>query len=187
VTGGALQPAPMATTVALCCASQLREPARPATLEAWTVDPCAGRDCREVMVLRFSLTLLLAFLSFSPFAEGRGNSHAAIVVAPIFAPWYYNPFYYNPFYYDPFYYDPFYYRRPLLPPPRRPMPPADVESMPAPTLPSTEPTYWYCFNTKQYYPETTQCPGGWQQVVPRYPPPPPPPSPSEPRRSESAQ
>ena len=110
------------------------------------------------MLLRFSLTLLFAFLTSSAFAQVRG------------VPWWYDPYYpYSPYY-------PYYYPPPLPPPMiRRPAPPPEVQATPAPALPSTEPTYWYCFNTKQYYPETTQCPGGWQQVVPRSPPPPPPP------------
>jgi hypothetical protein len=67
---------------------------------------------------------------------------------------------------------PFYYLPPL---PQRPLPPpANQPPQAFGLLPSREATYWYCFDTKTYYPEVTTCPGGWQQVVPRAAPPAPP-------------
>jgi hypothetical protein len=62
----------------------------------------------------------------------------------------------------------------IIPEPRRAQP---MQPAPPPTfgaLPSTEPTYWYCMDAGAYYPDVTQCAGGWQQVVPRRLPPPPP-------------
>ena len=63
----------------------------------------------------------------------------------------------------------------IIPQPRRNSQP--MEPAPPPqtfgTLPSAEPTYWYCFDAGAYYPDVTQCTGGWQQVIPRRLPPPP--------------
>jgi hypothetical protein len=70
---------------------------------------------------------------------------------------------------------PWYYPVLIVPQPRRYPPP--LEPAPPPqafgVLPSVEPTYWYCSDARAYYPDVTQCAGGWQQVVPRRPPPPP--------------
>ena len=71
---------------------------------------------------------------------------------------------------------PWYWHAPLLPPPRTQIPPPPPPA-PAPqalgSLPSPAPSYWYCLDAGGYYPDVVQCPGGWQQVVPRTPPPPP--------------
>lgn len=72
----------------------------------------------------------------------------------------------------PWHYDPLLYPSPL-PQRRREPPPAQPEVTPPSSLPSREPSYWYCLDSKSYYPEVTRCAGGWQQVVPRNPPPPP--------------
>jgi len=61
---------------------------------------------------------------------------------------------------DPFFWDPFWFPSPY---------PAYTYAPPVVIQPSsqTNPTYWYyCVDTKAYYPHTQQCPGGWLKVVP---------------------
>jgi hypothetical protein len=63
----------------------------------------------------------------------------------------------------------------VVPQPRRPALPEQPAPVPQTfgALPSREPTYWYCLDAGGYYPDVTDCAGGWQQVVPRRVPPPP--------------
>lgn len=98
------------------------------------------------------IVVLTQVLIDAPAAERE-----VIPIVPLLPPWYYDPLLY-----------------PAPPQPRRRAPaPHQPEVTPPTTLPSREPSYWYCLDTKAYYPEVTRCPGGWQQVVPRNPPPPP--------------
>ena len=65
--------------------------------------------------------------------------------------------------FDPFWYPWYYY--PYYPPPVvYSSPPVYMEQGQSP-VPSTN--YWYyCPGSSRYYPYVTECPGGWQQVVP---------------------
>jgi len=50
---------------------------------------------------------------------------------------------------------------------------AAQEQAPAYAPPTSTPHYWYyCRDSKEYYPYRQQCPSGWLQVVPSPPPPP---------------
>jgi len=83
------------------------------------------------------------------------NHSRAFLAAPLLvAPWYY----------------PFadYYYTPPLPA----SPPVYIEQGAAPAEPVQQPYYWYyCADSKTYYPYVDDCPGGWQQVVPDTTPP----------------
>ncbi|HET7160447.1 MAG TPA: hypothetical protein VFI62_15715 [Burkholderiales bacterium] len=105
--------------------------------------------------MKTALCVLVVLLQL---AGARAAERELIPVVPLLPPWYYDPFLY-----------------PAPPPqPRRQAPPSpQPEIAPPSSLPSREPSYWYCLDAKAYYPEVTRCPGGWQQVVPRNPPPPP--------------
>ena len=64
-----------------------------------------------------------------------------IGVGPFLEPWYFYP---PPVVYSP--------------------PPVYVEPLPGP---ASSGNYWYyCAESDRYYPYVTECPGGWQQVVP---------------------
>jgi hypothetical protein len=46
-----------------------------------------------------------------------------------------------------------------------------IEQASEPQDPAREQSYWYyCADAKAYYPYVSDCPGGWQQVVPQPPP-----------------
>jgi len=103
--------------------------------------------------------LFLAALAFS----GAASAHGRVVVGlgfgfPIWgpAPWYYGP-------------PPYYY-----------YPPAAVVSSPPVTYierqdarqdtPASTDYWYYCEQSKTYYPYVKTCPGGWQRVSPTPPP-----------------
>ncbi len=76
--------------------------------------------------------------------------------------WYGPPYYYPP----PFAYPPAIVvvpRQTYVPPPPQPMVP--------PVSPPAVATWYYCPESKAYYPYVAECPGGWQSV-PAQPPPP---------------
>jgi len=97
----------------------------------------------------------------APFAGGArfhgGHFHTRVfiggaVFAPVFfpAPYYYYP----PAYYPPAYYPAYY-------------PPATEYVAPEP---APAPAYWYyCPDSRAYYPYVRECPSGWQRVAPQPP------------------
>ena len=132
-----------------------------------------------------ALTLiLLAFLASEtvlagPYGHGgyRGyggsggyGRFSVVVGAPIgFGFGYYG--YYPPPYYSP-YYSPYY--APVVSVPYTP--PTYIEqgspqAAPAPQAVPASQNYWYyCADSKSYYPYVNQCAGGWQRVSPTPPP-----------------
>jgi len=69
-------------------------------------------------------------------------------------PWIYPPYYPYPVYAPPV----------VVPPPT---PPVYIERQAAPAM---EPGYWYyCAESRAYYPYVQTCPGGWQPVAPQPP------------------
>lgn len=75
-------------------------------------------------------------------------------------------------YWDPFYY-PRYYPRAYVPLViERPVPQVYIEQQPSVAVPLAADTgnYWYyCSSANGYYPYVSECPGGWQKVLPRPP------------------
>ncbi len=108
-------------------------------------------------------------------AHGRYRHGARVGVfvgAPVFAyGWGYRPYYpyYDPFYYDPFYYPPAYVPAPVV---VRPAPPpvyierSDEQASPA--APASN-DWYYCPDTKSYYPYVGTCASPWQRVAPQPP------------------
>jgi len=77
------------------------------------------------------------------------------------------PYYYSPYYYAPYSYPP-YYSSPLV---VQQQAPVYVEQNPQPA-PSAQPSapagYWYyCADSRAYYPYVKDCPAGWQRVAPQ--------------------
>lgn len=83
----------------------------------------------------------------------RGHVHFGVFVgAPAF--WYYPP--------------PYYYYPPVVVAPASP--PVYVEQNDPPAPPRDTASYWYyCPDTKSYYPYVNECASSWQQVVPHAP------------------
>jgi hypothetical protein len=86
------------------------------------------------------------------------------------SPWYY-PSYYYPYYpYYPYpyypYYSPYYYA-PTVEVPSSP--PVYIERSQPGTSSAPSGVWYYCPDSKTYYPYVKECPGGWQ-TVPAEPP-----------------
>jgi len=105
-------------------------------------------------VLTLSAVLLGATASAPALAwHHGGNVRFGVVIGAPFYPWYYPP-----------YYPPAYYYPPAVPA----APPTNVEQGGAHAAPSQQSSYWYyCTESKTYYPYVKECPGGWQRVTPQ--------------------
>lgn len=91
---------------------------------------------------------------------GGGFGLGVVMGASLFWPGYYAP-YYGPNYVYPPYPYPGYYA-PVAQP---------YQAPPAPAVQQETASYWYfCAESKTYYPYVQQCPGGWQRVAPTPPP-----------------
>lgn len=99
-------------------------------------------------------------------AHGRFHKHHSrarigVFIGPpvVFAPWYYNP--------PAYYYRPYYYPSPVVVPSS---PPVYIEKGSAEPAPAPEQAYWYfCPDSKAYYPYVDRCAVPWQRVAPRPP------------------
>ncbi len=112
------------------------------------------------------------------FAGGRVRV-GIFVGVPLFGFPYYYPHYYYPHYYYPHYYYPHYYYPPYYYPPYYQttvvvpsQPTVYIEQGSQPSVqPSAQPQqqgYWYyCADSRAYYPYVRDCPGGWQRVAPQ--------------------
>ncbi len=136
--------------------------------------------------------LLGTMLSTSVFAQQRyyrgGGPRVSVgfyVGAPFAYP-YYRPYYYSPYYYSPYYYPPAYYPpvviAPVAPPTyveqpqllqSQPVQPPQLLQGPsyqqeAPqAAPQSGNMWYYCNESRAYYPYVKTCPAGWQQVTPQ--------------------
>ena len=102
----------------------------------------------------FGLVALAAILvaTDDAFAHGRrGRVHFGVVVGPA---WYWGPAWYYP--------PPYYYHPPAPPP----APPVYVERID----PAESGWWYYCEQSRGYYPYVKECPSGWQRVPPAPPP-----------------
>jgi hypothetical protein len=107
----------------------------------------------------------------SAFAQGRrGGPRVGIYVGvPVLGFGYgYGGFYPPPYYYPPYYYHPPYYPAPVV---VQQQPTVYVEQ-PAPQAQPQQQQqpagYWYyCADSRAYYPYVRECPAGWQRVAPQ--------------------
>lgn len=100
-----------------------------------------------------------ALASETAFAHGRAR-FGVFIGGPIWGPSWYYP--YPPSYYYP-YPSPYYYPYP----PAASSPPTYIEKG---DEGPEESSYWYyCPESKAYYPYVKECPGGWQRVSPQPP------------------
>lgn len=97
---------------------------------------------------------------------GRSGGHASIgfyIGTPMYRPAYYP-------YYAPTYYSSTYYATPYYPPvaaaPYAPSVYVENGTPPAPAYaPQAQQSWWYyCTQSRTYYPYVSQCAGGWQRV-----------------------
>jgi hypothetical protein len=125
-----------------------------------------------------ALLLMTLFVSSMAFADGRhwGHGHyrgshvgvGVVIGGPVWGPsWYYPHYYpYSPYYPSYPYYYPYYYQPTVVVPSTPPTYIERSEPEPSSTLPGV---WYYCPDSKTYYPYVKECPGGWQ-TVPAQPP-----------------
>ena len=108
---------------------------------------------------------------------GHGGWHGAPRIGlgfsfgfPLYAPYYAPAPYY---YYPPYAYSPApYYYPPLAPAPQEYIEQGSSVAPPSQASPSQAQGSWwyYCADSKSYYPYVRECPGGWQRISPTPPP-----------------
>jgi hypothetical protein len=130
----------------------------------------------KVKVLLLAVLLLGAIASESALAQHRrfyGPRIGFYVGAPLLAYSLYRPYYYAPYYYPPYYYPPVavappatYVEQPQVQ--SQPVPPPALLPREAPQAAPQPGNMWYfCNESKAYYPYVKSCPAGWQQVTPQ--------------------
>jgi len=114
-------------------------------------------------IFTLAVFVLSAIASASALAQHHGGGHVrfGVFVGPGY--WYPPPYYrYPPYYYG---YPPYYYP-PVVAAPVSP--PTYVEQGSAQPSPAQPQGYWYyCGESKAYYPYVKECPSGWQRVAPQ--------------------
>ncbi len=100
---------------------------------------------------------------------------AAIACAPALAQWHHGPRVgiginfgfpvYAPYYVPPpYYYPPYAYYPPVVA--AAPVPQQYIEQPPQAEPSPPQSSWYYCAESKGYYPYVKECPGGWQRVSP---------------------
>jgi hypothetical protein len=99
-----------------------------------------------------SAVLLGTTASASASAWHHGGVRFGVVIGAPFYPWYYPPYYYYP---------------PVVAAPA--VPPTYIEQGGAQAAPAqqSQGSWYYCTESKTYYPYVKECPGGWQRVTPQ--------------------
>lgn len=108
-----------------------------------------------------TVAFLAAGASASALAWHRGGGHVRFgfyVGAPFYGPWYYPAPYY--------YYPPAVVTVPSTPPVYIEQG-AGSQAAPAP---QSQAYWYYCADSKAYYPYVKECPAGWMRVIPQPPP-----------------
>ena len=114
---------------------------------------------RAKTVLTVCFTLAGLFATPAALAHGGHVRFGVAIGGPGF--WYYPP----PYYYPPYYYPPYYYP-PVVTTPATP--PVYIER--SDTAERSAASYWYyCPDSKTYYPYVKECASPWQRVEPRPP------------------
>jgi len=95
--------------------------------------------------------------------HGGGHVHVGVVVGGggWWGPWGYPYYGYSPYYYG---YPPYYY-----PPVAAPAQYVEQAGAVSQEAPAQQGSWYYCAESKTYYPYVKECPGGWQRVAPQPP------------------
>jgi len=114
---------------------------------------------------KFLVLILAVLLAGSAWAGGRYYGGIYVGPGPFWGP----PLYPRPYYYpSPYWYPgPYYAPAPVVVLP--PAPQVYIEQQAAPVEPAPEDRqYWYyCQDSRNYYPYVKECPRGWQKVLPQ--------------------
>lgn len=118
------------------------------------------KTSREILLIGAALLLAAG----SALADGR--HHRGSSVGIYVGPGFWGPPIYRPYYPRPYYYPGPYYDAPIIVQPAPP--PVYIEQSNVITESTQESTnYWYyCRESKSYYPYVKDCKGEWQKVLP---------------------
>jgi hypothetical protein len=117
--------------------------------------------------LALAMILMGALASGSALAYGHVRVGIGIGIGgPVFWPGYYPGPYYYPYYYYPPY-------PAVVTVPATPTTYVEQSQPQAAPGPAPSASWYYCADSRTYYPYVKQCPGGWQQVSPQPQPSPP--------------
>lgn len=117
-------------------------------------------------VQKFLFLILSVLLAGSALAGGRYYGGVGIYMGP--GPFWGPPLYPRPFYYpSPYGYGPYYAPAPVVVVP--PTQQVYIEQYSAPVEPVHEDRrfWYYCHDSRNYYPYVRECPRGWQKVLPQ--------------------
>jgi hypothetical protein len=125
-------------------------------------------------VLAFVLLLMGVLAAEPAFAWGHSRVRVGVFIgAPLIGfgyPYYYPPYGYAPYYYPPYSYAPYYYP-PYYPAPvvvqQQPTVYVEQPGQPAASQPQSQGYWYYCADSRAYYPYVKECPAGWQRVAPQ--------------------
>ena len=124
----------------------------------------------KAAIAALAVLLCGVFATDAAFAHGpRGGARVGVYIgAPVIGFGFgYHPFYPPPYYYPPYYYYPTYQPAPVV---IQQQPTVYVEQNPqqAPAVQTPATNYWYyCADSRAYYPYVKECPAGWQRVAPQ--------------------
>ena len=125
---------------------------------------------RAIAALAVLICAILA--TESAFARGRHHSRAHVglyfgVPLAVGLGFGFRSFYPPPYYYPPYYHYPPYQTAPVVIQQQAPVY-VEQNPPPAPTAQPSAPAYWYfCADSRAYYPYVKECPSGWQRVAPQ--------------------
>jgi hypothetical protein len=112
-----------------------------------------------VLAALFAISLVASAPAQARGHGGHGGYHGHARIhygfyfgAPLYSPWYYPP--------------PYYYPQTIVVPTS---PPVYIERGDEQAAPQAQSWWYYCPESKTYYPYVKQCPGGWQKVAPQPP------------------
>jgi len=106
-------------------------------------------------VLALSAVLLSVTANELALAHDRGRAHFGVFIGGPYYPWGY-PWGYPPYYYPP-----------VITVPAAPTTYIEQGSPQAAPAPQPQNYWYYCAESKTYYPYVKDCPGSWQRVTPQ--------------------
>jgi hypothetical protein len=111
---------------------------------------------RMKAALTLSAVLLGATASAPVLAWHHTRVHFGVVIGAPFFPWYYPPYYY-----------PYYYPPAVVAVPAAPTTYIEQGGTQSPPAQQAQGYWYYCAESKTYYPYVKECPAGWQRVTPK--------------------
>ena len=120
---------------------------------------------KKVAIAAFAVLMCGVFVAESAFAHGPRTRIGISIGVPLVGFGYgYGGYYPSPYYYRPYYTYPSYYSEPVV----IQQPPVYVEQNPPPAAAPQSSNYWYfCADSRAYYPHVRECASGWQRVAPQ--------------------